>query len=458
MQHKRIQILENESVYKAMLKLSLPMVLGMLVQILYNLTDTFFVGKLNDHNQIAAVSLTMPLFMLLMALGSILGTGGASYLSRTIGEKDYKSAGKAVAIAFYSCIFLGIAITIPSLIFLKPIVGLLGTSPDTFQYSYDYSFILICSGVIILSNFAISQLLRAEGAAMESMMGMFIGTAVNIILDPVFIFLFKMGVTGAAVATVVGNIASLTYYILCYRGNKSMMSLSLSKFSFDGKIYLQILIIGIPASLNQMLMGVANIVSNNIAVSYGDIAVASMGVAQRVILMPIFIILGLAIGCQPLIGYSYGAGNYKRLKETVYKAILVGTVIGVFFTVVYMLFSRQFILLFIKQDEVVETGVIIMRALTFSLPFLAVQMVITSAMQAMGKALPSLILSISRQGLLYMPALLILNALFGFNGFIYSQALTDILVMFICLAMFIRSVSSLKPEPAADLQNGNMEV
>jgi len=445
MDPKRIHTLESDPVLKAMIKLALPTVLGMIVQILYNIIDTFFIGKLNDPSHLAAVSLAMPLFMLLMSLGGILGVGGASYLSRVMGEKDFKTAGKTGAVAFYSCLVLGAAVTAISMVFLDEIVIMLGTSRYTFQYAYDYSRVIFLGCIIIIANFVLSQLLRAEGAAKEAMLGMVIGTAVNVVLDPLFIFTFNMGVVGAAVATILGNLTAFAYYIFIYQKNKGVVSLSFSRYSFDPAIYYHILVIGVPASLNQILMSVANILCNNIAASYGDITVAAVGIAVRIIMIPIFILVGLSVGCQPLIGFSYGASNFPRLKETVGKAILIGTIIGLFFGALFWFFTRQFIAAFSTDVSVVEAGVVILRALTLSMPFVAVQIIITGAMQAMGKVLPSLILFISRQGIFYIPALIILNAIWGFFGFIYSQAVTDVLVMFLSLVLFV----GILPELAA---------
>ncbi len=446
MEKNRLHILENEPVYKAITKLALPMVLGMIVQILYNITDTFFIGKLNDPNQLAAVSLTMPLFMLLMAVSGILGNGGASYLSRVLGQKDIKLAEKTAAIAFYSCVFLAILLLGPCLIFLKPLIRMLGTSANTFQYAYQYSFIIIVCGVIVMSNFALGQLLRAEGAAKEAMFGMLIGTIVNIVLDPVFIFAFKMGVTGAAVATVLGNFAGLIYYMTYYYSKKSMFSLAFKNYTFDKKIYWQIIMIGIPASLNQILMSVASVISNNIAAGYGDITVAAVGVAMRITTIAIFIMIGVAIGCQPLIGYNYGAQRIARLEEVIKKAMTINTAIGLFFAILFLSFSKYLIVIFSTNEEVIDTGMIILNAMTFSLPFVGIQMVIGNAVQAMGKALPSLFLSIARQGIVYIPAIIILNHLFGFYGFIYAQVITDTIIVVIAFIVFLKIMARLKAD------------
>lgn len=445
MNDKRLYILEKEPVFSAILKLSIPMVMGMLVQVLYNLTDTFFVGKLNDPNQIAAVALTMPLFLLLMSFSGILGNGGASYLSRLLGERNFGKAARVATIALYSCIALGAVLTLLGLLFLKPLILLLGTSAETYAPSLAYGRIILAGGMVIMANFALGQLLRAEGAAKESMMGMLIGTVVNIVLNPIFIFPLGMGVAGSAVATIIGNMAGLAYYLNYYRNRPDMMSLSPSNFSLDPEIYAEILKIGIPASLNQILMSVASIICNNIAAQYGDATVAAMGVSGRIIMIPIFIIIGIAVGSQPLIGFSYGAGLTRRLKDSIRTATLMGTAVGLFFTAVFWAFSARLIAVFINETAIIQTGTVILNALLISLPFVGVQIVTTSAVQAMGKALPALFLSISRQGLIYIPALFILNMLFGFHGFIYSQAVTDVLTTAVSLTVITGLMSRVTP-------------
>ena len=189
-------------------------------------------------------------------------------------------------------------------------------------------------------------------------------------------------------------------------------------------------------------MSVAGIVCNNIAIMYGDATVAAMGVIGRLNMIPLFLIIGLAIGCQPLIGYSYGSGNIKRIKEIMKKSIFIGTIIGIFFVVLFLIFTKQLISVFSTDPEVLDKGIKIFRALMISLPFFAVQMVISNGIQAMGKAIPALILSVSRQGLIYIPMLFILNSLFGFYGFIYSQVITDILIAFVCVPLILSVLST----------------
>lgn len=426
MNDKNIDLLANQPVSKAIIKLSIPMVMGMMVQVFYNLVDTYFVGMLGDYNQLAAANISLPIFVLLMGIASIIGTGASSYISRCLGMEDYEEANKTVSISAGLLLLISVVVTIVGVAFCKPIVTALGATGETYGYTYGYVIIMLIGGIGVIGNFAFGQLLRAEGNAIKSMMGMLIGTVLNIVLDPIFIFKFNLGVSGAALATIIGNIGGFIYYLTCFASGKTTLKIKLKLFSFDKKILGEILKIGLPSSFNQILMGVATIVANNIAISYGTETVAGMGVATKIIMIGTFVFIGFSTGCQPIIGYSYGADNIDRVKEVIKKGTKITFIVGIVLFGVFALSSSVLIGLFTDDAIVINKGTYILRALIWSLPFLGGQMIATSAAQSMGKAVPAMILSISRQGILYIPLLLILNAILGFNGFIYAQPITDI--------------------------------
>lgn len=455
MGEERLDILAKKPVPKAIMTLALPTMIGMVVQIIYNLADTFFVGQLDDADQVAAVSIAMPVFMIFMAISGIFGNGGASYISRLLGKNDKETAKKTNATAFYLIIIVGLISTVVGLIFLPNIVNLIGASPDTFDYAYSYLVYIVGFSIIIMLNFALGQLIRAEGAAKEAMIGMMIGTILNIILDPIFILAFGLGVTGAAIATIIGQAAGLVYYIYYYAKKKSILSISIKDFSLNIEIYKQVIKIGLPTSLNQILMSFATAFANIIAVTYGDEVVAATGIDMRIMMIALMLVMGLATGAQPLIGYSYGAKDYNRLKETIKISAYIGTGITVFFTVIFALFPSQLVTAFINDAAVIDVGITILYALIIGLPFLGVQLVFMNAMQAMGKGIPSLIISISRQGLLYIPAIIILNYLFGFSGFIYAQAFADVLTTVIAVILFVNIMRKFKKECEPEQQEKN---
>ena len=439
MDEKNIDILANQPVGKAIFKLAIPMVMGMMVQVFYNLVDTYFIGLLGDANQLAAANMAMPIFMLLMGMASIIGTGASSYISRSLGKSDYEQANKTTTIAVCLLLILSVIVTSVGVLACNSIVSALGASGDTFSYTYQYVIIMLLGGVGVMGNFAFGQLLRAEGNAMMSMMGMVIGTVLNLVLDPLFIFTFDMGVSGAALATVIGNMVGFIYYLVCFFRGKTVLKIKFKLFSFDKTIFTEIFKIGLPSSFNQLLMGGSTLVLNNIAITYGTSTVAGMGVATKIMMIGTFIFIGFSTGCQPLIGYSYGAGNLSRVKEIIKVGIKLTGTIGITLFVIFFFTSPFLIKMFTNDPEVIEKGNIIMRALMWSLPFLGGQMIATATAQSMGKAVAAMILSISRQGLLYIPLLLILNSIFGFNGFVYAQAITDIL-MFVFANIYVSRI------------------
>ena len=450
MEHKRIHILGDMPVNKAIFKLAIPTMMGMIVMIFYHLTDTFFIGKLNDPDQVAALAIAMPIFMTFIAFGALFGNGGASYLSRLLGKKDYDNASRTASTAFFACGIFSIVITFVGIALVPGVLRIIGSSENTFGYAYSYIAIIIWGNILIMLNFAMGQLLRAEGAAKEAMVGMFIGTGINIVLDPLFILALHMGVTGAAVATLIGNAVGLVYYIMFHVRKKSFIAISLKRFSLNWKIHAEILKIGIPSSLNQILMSASFAFINSIAVTYGDIVVAAMGIDMRITSIPIMLLIGMATGIQPLIGYSYGARNTTRLKDTIRGGIIWGSSMALFFAIIFVIFPQQLIMAFINNAEVIKIGTEIMFALAVGLPFIGVQMVFMISLQAMGKGGPSLIISISRQGLIFIPTILILNSLFGFKGFIYAQSATDFFTVILSSLLFMTILRAEKEAPALD--------
>ena len=306
MKNRNIHVLEEMPVSRAIIYMALPSVLSMLVNILYNLTDTFFIGKLNDPVQVAAVSISMPLFGFQMAIAGIFGSGGASYLSRLLGRKDFKQARETTTTAIFSVLLASIVVAIGGILFIPTFLRLAGASGEIFPYATRYLTIILLGSPCVMLKFAMVQLVRAEGSARQAMFGLIIGTGVNILLDPLFIFVFNMGVTGAAVATVIGQGLAMLYYVFYYRGKNSLARPSLKYLHLRREIYKQILFIGLPASLGQIMMNVGNTISYNLASAYGDSVVASLGVASRVFSIPIFVFIGTSIGVQALIGFNYG--------------------------------------------------------------------------------------------------------------------------------------------------------
>ncbi|HOE91269.1 MAG TPA: MATE family efflux transporter, partial [Candidatus Cloacimonadota bacterium] len=311
-----------------------------------------------------------------------------------------------------------------------------GTSPNTYEHCRKYLAIILYGAIPIMLNFAMSQLLRSEGNAKIVFIGMIVGTGANIILDPIFIFVLKQGVVGAAVATVIGNVLSLLYYIYYYLKFKGLATPSFRFIRFKSEYFKEILKIGLPTSLSQLMMSVGSSISYKLASDYGDHALAAMGVSQRVISIVIFTFIGLANGIQPLIGYSYGAGNTKRLRDSLSFSTRLGLSLAVVFVLSFLFFSKYAVIIFINDEQVIEFGSKMLLVFTAAIPFAVLQMIYMVTLQAMGKAIPSLIVSLSRQGLIYIPLVLILNKYFQFDGLIWAMPITDILTSIIAFLFF----------------------
>ena len=402
--HNNIFILEEMPIFQAILSLALPSMLSMLINILYNLTDTFFIGQLKDPNAMAGVFIALPLFTMQAAIAGIFGVGGASYLSRLLGKKDYYQAKETATISIFSTFIISIIVTIVGILTMPYTLKAVGASAATIVPASKYMFWMFLGSPIVFVKFTMVQMIRGEGGAKYSMYGLFIGTGANIILDPIFIFALNMGVSGAAIATVIGQGLAMLYYIWYYHSTHAVAIPGKKYLHFKWNIFKEILYIGIPASLSQIMMSVGNAITYRLASSYGDASVASLGVASRVFSIPLFIFIGMAMGVQSLIGFNYGAGNYSRMKKALRSAVIINLGLSAIFTLIFILFPRGLIGIFIHNEEIMDIGKKVLEAYVWAIPFASVGMIFMNSLQAMGKALPALIVSLSRQGLIYIPA------------------------------------------------------
>jgi putative MATE family efflux protein len=434
----RTYILSAMPVRQAIMKMSLPVVFGMMVQVLYNLVDTWFIGKIGDASQLAAANISSPVFIILMAVSNIVGTGAASYISRCLGEKNNKRADETLSIGILLCIVLGTIISILGLLFVKPFVIMLGASAEVFPYAASYSRIMIACSIIVMCNFAVGQLMRAEGAAMESIVGMFIGTIVNIILDPIFIFVFDMGMAGAAVATILGNTSGLIYYFVFYKKGKSLVKFSIKKIKLEKEIFEEIFKIGIPATLSQLLMSVALIICNNLASPYGTNAIAGMGISIKLIYIGTFIFMGFGAGTQPLVGYNYGAKNYNRVNSIIKTGIKITEVIGIILFMIFFFLADYMVNVFTPIDDIVYWGARVLRLQIFLFLVVGPQMIANTSIQAFGKGKATLFISVTRQGLLFIPLLFTMNNLFGFTGLLLAQPIADGFTAIIAMIILLK--------------------
>lgn len=435
--HDRLYVLDSMPVHKAIWTLAIPTMAAMMIQVIYNMTDTFFIGKLNDPDMVAAVSIAFPIFMIIQAFGNVFAIGGASLISRLLGKGETENACQAGSIAFWSALAVCTTVSVIGFIFVEPILMLCGASVDTVGFGKSYLSIMLLGSPFIGMQMALGGLLRSEGATREAMIGMMTGSILNIILDPIFILLLGMGVAGAAIATAIGNIVGFSYYIGFYLCRRGVISISPRLFRLDSRAYADIFKIGIPASLGMMLMSVGFAYANVFAAGFGDDVVAAVGVVMRVTSIAVMLMMGLAAGCQPLMGYSYGAGKYDRLMAAIKRSMTIGTLMCTAFTILFFIFADTWIKVFINDAAVIASGAVILRAYALSMPILGVQMILMVMFQSLGKALESLIISVGRQGLFFIPALYIFSATWGFHGFVFALPAADIATTILSVVLFI---------------------
>ena len=444
------KIFAEYKVPRAVAAMALPSMMGMLINIIYNLADTFFVGQTGDSNQVAAVSVSMPLFFFFLAIGNLFGIGGCAFISRSLGEGKKDKVKTISSFCIYGALVLGIFIGILFFFFREPLLYLVGASDNTIGFAQDYLKWVAVGAPFSVLSITVCNLVRGEGAAKISMVGSVLGQIVNVILDPIFIlgsgdklfgitlpFGLDMGVAGAAIATVLGNVFSVVFFLVYFLRGKSILSITPKRFSMKNGIAKGVINVGLPASLNNLLMSISNIIVNIVLVSYGDNAVAAMGVAMKANMLVIMLQIGLAQGVQPLIGYCYGAKNYTRMKKCMGFSIVCNIVIGTVMMLFYLVFRENVISMFIDDTEVVSLGVKMLTAIMSPGPVIGIMFVLNFAFQGMGKGIQSFILSVGRQGLVYIPLLFILNKLVGLDGIIWAQAAADFVCVIMSIIMFI---------------------
>lgn len=452
---KREKIFSSYPIPKAVAALALPSVLSSIVNVIYNMADTYFVSLMKNTNATAAVSLTMPVFLFFVAFGNIFGVGGSAYIARSMGEGEKERVKKISSFSIFSSLFSGALLMILILLTINPLIKALGSASDIVtEYSHDYLKYIALGGPMIVTSITASNLVRGEGAAKESMTGLMIGTVTNIVLDPIMILVLDLGVGGAAIATVIGNVASVIYYAFYLIKGNSILSCNPKKFSFGDGILKNVIPVGIPAAINNLLMSFSNILLNNYMKDYGEAAVAALGIALKVNMLIAFVQMGIGMGVQPLIGYSYGARNTSRLRGTMKFTILCTFVFGTLLSIIYLIFTTQIINIFNGEHDpqVTEYGVKILRALIISGPFLGIMFTYNFAFQAMAKPLPSLVLSIGRQGIIFIPLVIIMNNLFQFDGIVFAQPAADLFCVVLAVMMFAIVKKNLKKDPAFNIE------
>ena len=437
---KRIYTLSREKPARAVIKMGVPLILGMFIMVLYNLVDTYFIGLMKDDYRLAAVNLAYPVLMITVAVSNIIGTGAGTLIARSLGAKDEEKASRTLTAGIVLTVFNGAVITAAGLVFLPMIVSGLGAGENTYEYTRQYVGVLIAGSVFTMGSYTFGQLLRSEGSVRYSIMGMMAGTVLNIALDPLFIFTFNMGLRGAAIATVLGNAAGTGISLLFYVRRKTLLRPSIKWIKPEGKIIAEIFWVGVPASLETLLTSAAFIVNNRLAVSYGELTVAAMGIAQKLLTLGNYIYQGFASGTQPIMGYCYGAKRFDRMLKVLRSGIAVVSLTELGVMAVYAVFAPALVGLFTDSEQTVSTGALVLRTLMLILPFVGATSMSRMSFQAMGKPQYAFSITLVRQLILYIPFLLIFNSLFSFGGLLTAQPITEVIMMIVSVSLLYRTI------------------
>ena len=436
LENKMVNDFETLPVMKAVLKNAIPAMAAMLMVLVYNLADTFFIGQTDDAFQVAAVSLATPVFLLFMAMGTVFGIGGTSVISRALGEKRDDYARKVCAFCMWGCVVVGVMRAAAFLIFMDQILAVIGASADTWEYAKTYLSIVSFSGPFMLISNCYSNVVRAEGQSGKAMMGQVIGNLLNIVLDPILILGFGWDIAGAAVATVIGNVFGAVYYILFYVRGDSALSIRLRDAAIGDKVMHSVLAIGVPAALASILMSVSQILINSEMAQYSDMAVAGMGVAMKVVMITGMLCMGLGQGIQPLLGYCVGARLWERFRAVLRFSLIFAFILGAMLTALCYIFTEQLVGAFLTDAAAFDYAYTFSRIMLVTSVIFGVFYVLINAIQAMGAGGAALIINASRQGIIFIPALYILSTWLGLTGLVWAQPVADVLSFMLAIVLY----------------------
>lgn len=436
--NKKMALLGSAPIPKALLALGIPTMIGMLINALYNLVDTYFVGGLGT-DQMGAVTVAFPLGQIVVGLGLLFGNGAAAYLSRLLGRGDKDTANKVASTAIYSGVSIGAIVILFSIIFLEPILKQAGAIESVIPYAVTYSRIYIVFSIFNVFNVTMNNIVSSEGAAKTAMCALMAGAVLNVILDPVFIYALNLGVAGAAIATAISQIISTLVYLCYILRKKSVFNFSIKECCFAKEIMSEILKIGIPTLIFQLLTSLSIGMINSAAKEYGSSALAAMGPVTKIMSMGTLIVFGFLKGFQPIAGFSYGAKKFDRLREAIRTAVLWSTIFCVIFGFVAAVFSTQIVSLFTKEDaEMVRIGSIALRGNGLSFVLFGFYTVYSFLFLVMGKAAEGCVLGACRQGICFVPVILILPLVLGLSGVLYAQPIADVISAIVTALMAVR--------------------
>ncbi|WP_017812349.1 MATE family efflux transporter [Paenibacillus shenyangensis] len=444
MNAENLHYFEKAPIAKAVAHFAVPMMLGMSMSVIYSILNAYFLGTLHNTAMLTALALTLPLFAALMAFGNLIGIGSGTFISRLLGEKRYEDVKHVSSFAFYSSLILGLLVIAAGLPLVDSIVHGLGAAPSSFAFTKDYVTVMLIGAPVVVLCFTLENIVRSEGSAITSMIGMIISVIVNIILDALVIFVFHWGVVGVASATVISNLAASIFYAIHMGWKSKFLSISLGWFKMNKEILSNVLKIGVPVFIMSLFMGAMSLIFNLFLIEYGDQAVAAYGISSRLLQFPEFIVMGLCEGVVPLIAFSFTA-NRLRMKQTITFTIQGILVLAVLFGAIVYLISGHLIGLFTNDPLLIEMGSYILHVTFLSLFITGITSLFTGIFQATGQGTAAFVMSVI-QGITLIPVLYIANRMNGFHGVVWSLVISDLAAFVVGAVMLYMLRNRLQPD------------
>lgn len=440
MKAEKTELFERTPVTKAVLALVIPTVISQLITVIYNMADTFFIGQLDDPNQVAATSISLPLFLLTTGIANLFGIGGASLVSRSLGLGDTEKVRKTSAFCIWSASSVAFVYGIIIFAYRRAILPAVGADSDTYDFCSSYLFWTLTVGAVpTVLNAALAHLVRAEGYSGQASFGVALGGVLNIVLDPVFIFGFKLEITGAAIATMLSNTIAVLYFVVLILVKRGQFHLTLNprSYSVSDGIPKEVLLVGLPSSIMNLMGIFSNITLNKLLVSYCNEAVAGIGIAKKIDMLAFAIANGISQGVIPLIGYNYSAKNIQRMRDAIKVTLLLSLAVTTVGAVFLFTCANPLVRAFINDTETVRYGSMFQRIICITGPFTAITTVIISIFQSVGQKGKPLVLSMLRKGGLDVPFMFLLNALAGVKAIAWATPIADCGAMLVGVLLFI---------------------
>lgn len=446
---KSKHIFETLPVPKALREMAVPTIFSQIIILIYNLADTFFVGRTNNPYMVAGASLILPVFNICLSLAGLTGVGGGALISRLLGENRENEARKVSSFSFYLSILITGLFSLGMFVFMHPILNLLGASSNTYLYAKQYSFCVIVLGGIptVLAN-VMSNLLRSVGISKEAGIGITMGGLINIALDPLFMFVIMPKgdeILGVGIATLISNCLSCVYFfIVIYRTRKhSPITFRLKAGLPDKKSVRSVFNVGIPSAVTTLLFDIDYVIIDKLMVAYGDIALASVGIVLKAERLPLNVGIGICQGMMPLVAYNFSAKNHQRMKDIIHYSIKVGMMIGVISVILYEICAKQIMQVFINEPQTVALGTDFLRIRVLATPLMFMSFFTVFVFQGFGEGNTSLFLGVMRWVAFNIPMLFILNAVFGMYGIVWSQVTADVLTVALSAFVYFRYMKRL---------------